>query len=283
MITLLISVLIIFINTPSHSQRLVEYGNQWNFIQYPTFTPNTYSYSTRIGKDTLVNDKKFSKLDYSNEEENSNWIFLNSYLRQDSTNKVFLKDGGENEILLYDFSLEVNDTFQIDNCVFVVLETDSITLNNGKERKRIKLGLKNYPEIYQYWIDGIGSDFSLIRHYGLCYTDFSEGLLCFYTNEELLYPDSPMSCFVTGTSESHFHNKLKIFPSPAETFINIEVDNFYPASYFIYNLSGNIVKSGKISSSKIQVDLTDINAGYYILTIENTERKRFSQKLIKIL
>ncbi len=97
--------------------------------------------------------------------------------------------------LVYDFNLEVGDT--VDTKYFpvsVVTETGMLTIDNGEERKYLKLEalppLDDWPEYQQTWIDGIGDvKFGLLSR-----RDFEGGFTGFVcakdVNGLLYYNDS---------------------------------------------------------------------------------------------
>ena len=265
-----------------YAQNLVEIDNQWNIAVYPTFSPNTTSYSIRIGEDTTLNNIVYNKVYYSSDSLNTSWQFYNSYLREDLTKKVFLKEGSSEDILIYDFSLEVNDTFLVEDvCTLIVHEVDSVMLNNGEVRKRLKLGIKEIPDWgEEYWIDGIGSNFGLISHFGFCYSDYSDALLCFYSNSELLYPETPPSCFITPVREIKPSN-FKVSPNPFFDVLNVESEEFDIEYYIIYDITGRIINEGMFGNLNYRINLQQIKTGFYILVLRDMQGKLYSQKLIK--
>jgi len=93
---------------------LIEENKTWNVISvirtgsYPgdtTFSTLTYEF---FG-DTIIESKTYKKLYRSNEENPQNWT-LECFMRENEK-KVWLKDiSQDNEILMYDFSLNVGDS-----------------------------------------------------------------------------------------------------------------------------------------------------------------------------
>lgn len=278
-----LAILIIISQTQSFSQSLVVQGNQWNIAIYPTFSPNTVSYSILIGEDTITNNLKYNKVYYSNDSLNTNWQFSKQLLRQDSTKKVFLKEYDNDEYLLYDFGLNLNDSFLIENtCTLVVTEIDTIELNNGDKRKRLKLEMSGNPNWgSQYWVEGIGSNYGMISHFGFCYFDYSDWFLCFYNNGELLYPESPPSCFITSTKEI-VSDELKVYPNPASQEIIIESEYKNNSRYIIYNPNGMIIQKGILTATKNEIDISNFQTGLYIILIGDDKKFNFSKRILKI-
>lgn len=265
-----------------HAQKLVEIDNQWNIATYPTFSPNTVSYSIRIGEDTVINNTTYSKVFETRDSLSENWYLTSSYLRQDSAKRVFIVQFDGDEVLLYDFSLEINDTFLAEGfCTMIVNDIDSVILNNGEVRKRLKLSIMDFPDWgEEYWIDGIGSNYGLLSHFEFCATDYAEGLLCFYSNSELLYPDSPFSCFITPTKEAEPGN-LKVYPNPVQDILFIEKNESTFKEYIIYDITGKVILNGTIENINEGINLSNIQRGFYVLLLRNNQGGLYSQKLIK--
>ncbi len=285
-ITIQYFILLLLFNISYHSiiaQGLVTTDNQWNIAVYPTFSPNTSTYSLRIGEDTTVNNIVYQKVYHSNDDQLADWTFNNSLLREDAAEKkVYVKDGNGSEHLLYDFSLEVNDTFHIEgSCTLIVNEIDSVSLNNSVVRKRMKLEIKDSPiNEEQYWIEGIGSEFGLLSHFLFCGTDYADGLLCFYSNSELLYPSAPSSCFITPT-KNLIRSNVKISPNPVLSSLSIDDPESILEQYSIYNTTGQLMKRGNLIRSKNNIDLSSLLPGFYIITFEDDTGNYYSQKIIK--
>ena len=70
--------------------------------------------------------------------------------------------------------------------------------------------------------------------------------------------------------------KLRIFPNPATTEINVEAENLILGNYSVHAMNGKLVQKGAIKGRKIQLN---IPAGAYILTVVDEDRK-FSSKFI---
>lgn len=59
-----------------------------------------------------------------------------------------------------------------------------------------------------------------------------------------------------------------IFPNPAGNFINIKLtSNNNPVVYSIYNLLGNKIKEGQVSSTQLTLDISSYSNGLYLITL----------------
>lgn len=273
---------------PAQTPSLVTEGNQWNTVVWPTFSPNTSSIREIIGEDTLIDNMLYHKIYASNEEAGSTWKFYGAYLRQDtSSNRVYYKNKKDAEVLLYDFDLGLNDTFTVsDNggiyCQQIVTQIDTIQLNNGEPRRRLKLAKVDYPLDVHYWIDGVGSTFALTHYYVFCLEDIPLELLCFYTNGELLYPPSPPSCFISSTEQPSSPLQFIIQPNPFTTVFTIQSEAVLFNRFVLYNLIGERMTEGQISQTSHQVDCTHLPSGTYLLSLMDAQGRHHSRWMIKI-
>ena len=196
---ILILALPIFIGQGVKAQeyiRLLEENKQWNVVDVSGFgwvAATTFIYKTTL-RDTLIDNKLYNIIEkYDSLSNHTSYEFV----REDSTGKVFLNSNypfANNELLLYDFSLEVGDTISLYNEIdFVVISTDSITLLNNEKRKTWKFEAANaidkcnyYPNDDDVWIEGVGSINGLLSPGCKSYTDYFQ-LLCFYEDGNILY------------------------------------------------------------------------------------------------
>jgi len=66
---------------------------------------------------------------------------------------------------------------------------------------------------------------------------------------------------------------LALFPNPAESMINLKLDEVFGNEiYTIYNMQGSVVKSQQIDSNITQVDLTRFPAGIYLVRVKSGEQ-----------
>ena len=77
-------------------------------------------------------------------------------------------------------------------------------------------------------------------------------------------------------TENIEHTNLKVYPNPVKDILNIETNALEDVNIEIYSMSGQLIKSIKSDSQHIQIDVSMLSSGTYILKIDNT-----SQKFIK--
>ena len=75
-------------------------------------------------------------------------------------------------------------------------------------------------------------------------------------------------------------NNFIISPVPAHEFLSIQsLAELLPADYILINLSGQIVKTGRLNSENSTVNISGLNSGIYFIRIG--EERRHSYKIIK--
>lgn len=281
-------------------------------------------YDFQLSGDTIINSKQYAKVYLPNNEW---WPY--AYLREDS-GKVYLKYeyesefpyyGGANwgpeyfidttEFVLYDFNLQVGDTFttRIHKCIdisnptqdsiqrlhyFVLTQIDTVTLNNGISRKRLHLENTevpwgdNYAQTYYSteWIEGIGSTFTFFYNeydsYYVCGM-FDAGfsiysLACYTLNDTLLW-GVPNCQLPTGVNEVIAPEKMEVYPNPTTGIITLKGIN-ESADYSIYNVVGKLVKTGTTTNN--QIDVGALAIGMYVLAVtEKTTGKIYRSRIIK--
>lgn len=81
-------------------------------------------------------------------------------------------------------------------------------------------------------------------------------------------------------SSDFSNNNFKLFPNPAKSFVNIEVDDFVTnARMSITNLLGKEIKIQKLSLGMNTIDISSLARGFYLINISTNEGKQV-QKLV---
>jgi len=93
--------------------------------------------------------------------------------------------------------------------------------------------------------------------------------------------DDMSSLYDVSIAKTEKTNTLKVYPNPANSFINIESDFNANSTIRIFNMQGAIVKQININSNNIQrINIQDLNSGIYFIQIEN-DKKIIQKKFIK--
>ena len=220
-----IILIMLFTTQLSFSQVLVKENARWNVLKTNFFDYTMSTVSYKFEGDTIFNNETFKKLWASYDEDNEIWA-IEDLLKETPDGKVFSQDN----TLHYDFSLVAGDTVEhiegID-CFYIVEQIDTIVLLDGSPRKRWAIRIPEpFPGtsgIITYWIEGIGSTFTLTDYaQATCATDAISELLCYHENEIVLYQNGD-ECFIINSTENTNKRSFEIHisPNPTTDYLNI--------------------------------------------------------------
>jgi len=302
---ILISLFIFPLFASSQNFPLVKDGGIWREgMAGLTFPPDPPLPIVKIQRymfgDTIIFNKVFKKLyisDYDSLISNKTYI---GAMREDSIGRVYFT-GNNNplisigfsdstETVLYDFSLEVGDTFFIQNSldsIQIVNFIDSVLISE-QWRKRINFIQNSLSK--RVWIEGIGDTKGLFFPFQFEFEN-AQVLTC-YEDSQIFWnnPDWPYNCFSVGIEEESIGStqtsEIKLYPNPATSEITFDFKNFNQEQDFeilIYNAVGIEVKKESLSKNNQTktINIKDLNSGiYYYRIISNSQF--YSGKFIKI-
>lgn len=75
-------------------------------------------------------------------------------------------------------------------------------------------------------------------------------------------------------------DSFSLFPNPVNNFLNIDGGQRLIQNLELYDLAGRLIKSQQPGISSLTVDLSDVNAGVYLLKLQ-TDQSVVTKKLIK--
>lgn len=107
------------------------------------------------------------------------------------------------------------------------------------------------------------------------------GIIGFNNTSSLGYVSTLRKYFIDNShlqSEETKLNSIKVFPNPTSSFLQIETKETF-LKYSIIDLSGRIIKNGRINSDK-KIDVSYLQKGNYVLKTFNSE-STFSTNFIK--
>ncbi len=256
----------------------------WNVYEY---RDQPYSVSTTqylIIGDSIIGNKLYHKLYFSQNKTTfpNDSTYYRGLVREDSMKRIYFNGYSDMpqdtaDVLLYDFSLNVNDTFaELNGVTQTIIAIDSILINN-KYRKRYTL---NPDWAGKYWIEGIGSTrglLSSIDPFPTCTCIHS--LLCFQQNDTVLYLDQNISstCLPLLTDISDVYsseNSIEVFPNPvsSSSLIIFPEGNKAFSRLEIYNSTGILTNSiNVLSKTCYRIDKGDFTSGvYFFRLVEKT-------------
>ncbi|MCF8296442.1 MAG: T9SS type A sorting domain-containing protein [Saprospiraceae bacterium] len=106
----------------------------------------------------------------------------------------------------------------------------------------------------------------------------------YYYIDDVLVMDSAQYAQGYGINELGISNQeLIIYPNPANTQLNIELENLnqdYPIELKFYNCMGSLVKSLQIKHNKSNADVSGLPQGLYFVVVQNKEKILARQKIV---
>ncbi len=187
---ILLSLLSLTTYAQNDDGKLVVEGKTWTIFHYPLSKQYQYTYRMQLKGDTTISEFTYKKL-YKN----------NTYvgaLREDG-DKVYYRENNCNEVCLYDFSLNVGDSFTDagGSGNWTVLSKENKEYF-GQERTTLALSSENKPNIE--WIRGIGSQ---------CNPDCNivlpgnyDNLVTCTVNNDTIYKDPTMYNIITNITQT---------------------------------------------------------------------------------
>lgn len=248
------------------------------------------NYQYQISGDTLINTLTYHKVDRSGDFDCHAAplypeIGYMGAFRNDIENKLvyFVARDSLNEMLLYDFNLEVGDTIKgylVESSpwgeanISIIYNIDSILVGNDYRKRWHYAPNEIDPFMDGYIIEGIGSENDLLG--GLQAIHDMNGLLnCFSVDNQTLYPNNSAGpCdLVTSDNTIDYKKKVVIYcsPNPASNsiqFITDEEVGIY--SYKIYDGLGREVRNSVFIPNQT-IDISNIKSGIYFVLFLNED------------
>lgn len=220
-------------------------------------------------------------------------------------------------ILLYDFSLQMGESVVVasfdraDESDFIKLvemervpsayigdcgvnhaHADSVVvLNDGTTRKCIMMR-SSESSFEQVWYEGIGSSNGPFVHAFYGFLEMPHNwLLCFDQDGEQLLNvddfdfDGDIDCWSEGCSWGVENETInaKVFPNPTKDVVYIELTDMEAKEIVVYNSTGQIVMQLKASNDKLEIDVSGLSDGLYVLGIKQQDAYTTYYKFIKSL
>lgn len=229
-------------------------------------------------EDTLINSTTYTKLKFCDDS-------YRGALRDTSGQIFFISKDSLNEMLLYDFTVNVGDTLLNIYSDWVWYDTlyvsnvESISIG-GVSHKTIYLEDKNHNLLPDYWIEGIGCSAGLLaapsENNNL--SGVFSRLHCFSANDSVFnynysYQGSG-SCHLDYLSENNFFDEqFYIFPNPVNDVLYIQLPNpTEPFEVSIYDAFGEKVHTvkGIPDMATFSVSVVGWKQGIYFITVKNS-------------
>lgn len=291
----------------SYSQDTVKF---WNITYYDEdFSPDhqnptwTY-YGLKTGADTSIDEILYKKLLQSNDSLFTETSTIGG-VREDS-NRIYLSRSrySMEEVLLYDFNLNNDDTVMVYRLIRInnftgyetIVRVDSVnTIDiSGDDRKQLFVEYQciGYPEYNDkdIWVEGIGSiNNGFLNESCMCLTGCytKSHLTCFYENDLLKWTNSNFNnCVIdsSGIVQSIEENgqhvlSFSINPNPIIDISRISYSEDFEFAK-IYDLMGRHVKTYRFNDEYLEISKSDFKSGLYMIVVTLKDKSVYSQKLI---
>jgi hypothetical protein len=237
-----------------------------------------------IGDTKILNEKEYYELMFDNQN-------VITYIREEEGKLFFYSEYCNEEYLMYDFTLNVGDTFffydpydpwpnpcelteaDIYWCSFVVGETSEIEYNQVK-RKKIRLDWLLFPDGFQdTWVEGIGN----MR--GICF-NFAQQLSggrrlkdCYESDQLIFKNEEPFCWFYVGTNDRQ-EELINIFADENNT---LRIMNAKDIPLTMYDIQGRNIKSIIPTEDNYALNISNLPKGLYIV---GNETKGITFKVI---
>ena len=244
-----------------------------------------------IDGDTTINSKQYFKV-YKSGYRRIDWIpnpynlYFNhefdGFLREEN-NKWYTADGNEDK-LLFDFTLSVNDTvfsaFTIPfNGPIIVTAIDSVLIDSFY-KKRFHLNIELGAE---YIIEDIGASTGLFEN--LEFFEWDSKLICFAKNDVSLWSDSTMECDLNvNVSEAKTSiGSVTMYPNPADdyTILLIPPDFDMPSIRLLDSFGKTVFNKSDVSDKTVRIQLSAFPKGVYLIIVNNGDKKQLMKLVIK--
>ena len=219
--------------------------------------PGSYTYYYTEG-DTSINNTDYIKL-------GTNGNYMGAY--RDSNRVVyFIPDTSLTEYVLYDFNLEVGDTiihpyggggFSTDTVT--IWQTDTILID-GNSHKTISLSSM------AHWIEGIGSQNYLLNPYDFAGLSGNDYLQCMMSDSSFIFGANNGFCTTSINETENANSELNIFPNPANSNFQIQLEEGTIQRIQIMDITGKIILDYPQVNSK-QFNVSKLPPGIYLVKV----------------
>ncbi len=297
---LLTILILLFLSNTLFSQDYFEFPTSnalWNHIIVESMSP-PYEWTVidSLGQPITIGNQQYIEI-YN---VGLGTPYVVGAIREDTRLKKVYFHNFADEIILYDFSLDLGDTiFYTTNLWYIMdyyktVETiDSINIC-GQYRKRWHLR-NSYLNMNDTWIEGIGSVF----RYGLLYPNDPDIVLdgstpyfgCF-KHDTITYIDGstctgtcPCEGWLVHINEiAETDKEIILYPNPAKRLLHIDLQNSKTSYNYleIYTYNGEQIQKQEVTSKEnIELDLGFLTKGMYFIKLTGKDKVTL-RKFVKV-
>lgn len=209
-------------------------------------------------------------------------------LREDIAAKKVYKLINGNEVLLYDFSLQVSDNITLDNGQnFQVQSITNINVNGGERRQ---FYLRNLDPFWsdEIWIEGVGRTSHPLFAMSEFFSDPVFSLICSFQNGTNVFNQGIASggtatnCFLSTEIQNNLSRKISFLPNPFDRELVIGSQNgLNNLTIKVFNSIGQKVREiNNISGEMYIMQRENLNKGVYLIQLSENGTELTAKKLI---
>lgn len=181
-------------------------------------------------------------------------------IRQEGKTVFFYRYFDNEEIVLYDFDIEVGDTSWYSPTNYLIIESKDMT--NGRVRYSVLNSTAYaFPHSPSYLTEGVGSSYGL---FGVYRTNFIQ-LMCHGSPDQIPNGNCSVCEGYVSTTEPQNTDDFKFYPNPATEMVHIE--SIKTAKEIkIFNASGEqVIRLSEVTST---IDVSHLHRGLYTYSIQ---------------
>lgn len=210
------------------------------------------------------------------------------FLREDVVGKKVYKLLNGNEILLYDFSLQISDNITLaDGQNYQVQSITNINVNGG-QRRQFYLRNLDLPGWDEYWVEGVGRKTHPLLARNEIFSDPEFYLLCSYQvginifNLGIAEGGSSINCALSIEEQNNLLKKISFAPNPFDNELIITSQTSLNNSTIkVFNSIGQNVREIKnINGESYSLKRENLIKGLYLIQISENEKEIAFKKLI---
>lgn len=258
-------------------------GTEWYYEIKHVTGDVTYQH-LEYAADTAINSRRAKIIVETNTMyDKTEWI-NHEYIYEDGDKIYWWNKETEEFTLLYDFGADVGDEWVIDGGWYTItVHVDAAhTVTYKSETYRV-LSVSDPSHLFTGdIICGIGHTKSFFPESPIAKDYEVDGLRCYWQDGELVLNTGEEDCDAIYNTihmevDENAEASFAVYPNPTKGILYVETVHVPSlqgqTEYRITNLLGQTVKSGNISSDNQQIDMRDLNQGFYFITIGETTQK----------
>ena len=276
------------ISFPQENFSFVDDDMQWSYItsentdRGSTIVTTTYKYNG----DTIINDVSYKKM-YKSVDNGKNWHEL-GYFRQEDNNVYYIPRTETKEILVYNFSKDMEYRIQ-SNYYDIGLASDSIIVDNVK---KARWGVSKVPNstyqqelsdnIYDFYdviIEDIGSVYSPTFDTlpytpgGVTGARYYTFLLCVLRGNNVIWHNSQYEdCYYERTAIDNIADQqIALSPNPVKDKLTLSLPNT-ENEIKIFDLQGKLLLQQNVGFSA-EIIVSMLPTGTYVLVVNGESYK----------